>query len=263
MRVQSTLLLFLWLIFPTVVLAQVSEEDDSEAIITSLRPTKPEKSPDLSRATELIVEKTNEFRRKQELEPVKPNAELAEAAQYFADYMAKTDRYGHTADGSRPSQRAKEHGYEYCLVAENIAYQFSSVGFGTQELAEKFVQGWIDSPEHRKNMVNSAATDIGVGIAQSEDSGHYYGVQMFGRPKSMRFQFQVANRADETVEYQIGDRTFPLPPRYTRTHTRCRPTELTFQWQQESEQQTKTVKPTDGDQFVIEGAGEKLKFSKQ
>jgi uncharacterized protein YkwD len=263
MSLRSTLLLLVWLGCANLSVAQVSEEDDSESVITSVKPSKTDNSPDLARAARLIVEKTNDFRRKQALEPVKSNSELAGAAQYFANYMAKTDRYGHTADGSRPSQRAKEHGYEYCLVAENIAYQYSSVGFGTEELAEKFVQGWIDSPEHRKNMLNSAATETGVAISHSEESGHYYAVQMFGRPKSLRTEFRLSNESQAEVTYKIGDRSFSLPPRYTRTHMRCRSTEITLVWQEDSQRQSKTIKPEDGDQFVIAGQGEQLKIEKQ
>lgn len=36
--------------------------------------------------------------------------------------MAKTGKYGHAADGRKPAERAAAHGYEYCIVRENIAY---------------------------------------------------------------------------------------------------------------------------------------------
>lgn len=38
----------------------------------------------------------------------------------------------------------------YCIVSENIAHQYNSLGFTTEELAEQFVQGWKNSPGHRK-----------------------------------------------------------------------------------------------------------------
>ena len=45
--------------------------------------------------------------------------------------MARTGKFSHSADGSEPAARAKRFGYEYCIVAENIAYIFSSEGMAT------------------------------------------------------------------------------------------------------------------------------------
>jgi uncharacterized protein YkwD len=119
--------------------------------------------------------------------------ELNKAAEYFAQYMATHDKYGHTADDNRPADRAKKFGYRYCIVLENIAYQFSSIGYTTQELGEKFFAGWKTSPGHRKNMLDPAVAQTGVAVAQSQDSGYYYAVQMFGRPKSKSIEFSLFN----------------------------------------------------------------------
>ena len=97
-----------------------------------------------------------------------PDENLAKTARYFADYMARTDNYGHTADGRQPSARATEHGYDYCVVAENIAYQFSSTSFETGELVDGFVEGWKQSPGHRKNILDDTVIDTGVAVAYSD-----------------------------------------------------------------------------------------------
>src|SRR5262249_23469979 len=146
------------------------------------------------------------------------------------------NRYGHTADGSRPADRAKAHGYDYCILAENIAYQYSSAGFTADELAREFFHVWEQSPEHRKNMLDADVTDTGIGVAHSPDTGYFYAVQPFARPRSKSLHFQIANRTATTVEYQVGDRTYSLPPRYTRTHEQCRPAPVKFQWPAESGQ---------------------------
>ena len=85
-------------------------------------------------------------------------------AQAFADYMARTDRYGHTADGNQPSDRAKARGYDYCIVLENIAYAFNSEGFTGEKLAGQFVTGWQNSPGHRRNMLDPDVTETGVAV---------------------------------------------------------------------------------------------------
>lgn len=207
-----------------------------------------EGAADVDRVEKLIIEQTNEFRKKQDLEPVQPNSELDAAAEYFAGFMARTNKYGHQADGQTPSERAEEHGYDYCIVSENIAMQYSSLGFKTPELARKFVTGWKESPEHRKNMLAPDVTDIGVAVAQSESSGRYYAVQMFGRPKSKQIAFEIVNQSGATVQYSVGEQSFELPPRYTRTHQRCRPAKLVFPREQADDT---TFQPQDGDRFVV------------
>ena len=96
------------------------------------------------------------------------NPDLTDAARDFAAYMARTSRYGHTADGSRPADRAASHGYEYCVIAENIAYAFNSDGYTTEELGKTFVEGWKHSPGHRRNMLDPDVAETGVAVARSE-----------------------------------------------------------------------------------------------
>jgi hypothetical protein len=156
-------------------------------------------------------------------------AELEATALEFARFMAKTGKYGHTADGRQPSERAAAQGYDYCIVSENLAYQYRSDGYDSAaELAERFVEGWKESPEHRKNMLDGAVTQTGVGVARDE-SGRYFAVQMFGRPKSAAIRFEVRNRSGGKVAYRAGERRFTLGPRISRTHMVCRPVELSIQ----------------------------------
>ena len=141
-----------------------------------------------------------------------------ETARDFAAFLARTDLFDHTADGRHPEDRAKSHGYDYCLVSENIGYEFRSAGFATGELARALVDGWRRSPPHRKNMLERDATEIGVALARSSRSGRYYGVQMFGRPRSASIEFSVANQSRRRVAYRLGEREFSLEPRVIRTH---------------------------------------------
>lgn len=185
-----------------------------------------EKEPDLARAVSLIVTGTNQFRTDEGRSTLKVNEALTKASQYFAEYMARTGKFSHTADDSQPWERATKHGYDYCLVLENIAYQYSSVGFATEELAKRFVQGWKDSPGHRKNMLDRDVTEIGVAIAPSSEAGRYYAVQLFGRPKSAEIVFRVSNRSSAAVEYTVDGKAQTIEPRYTITHRVCRPPEV-------------------------------------
>jgi uncharacterized protein YkwD len=203
-------------------------------------------SPDLATAAELVIDLTNEFRAQERLAKLAPNAQLNEAARAFADFMARTGKYGHAADGSQPAERAKRHGYDACIVAENIAYLYSSTGFTTQALAQGFTQGWMDSPSHRKNMLDADVTESAVAIAQARESGHYYAVQLFGRQGSEAVRFEITNRSTALVQYRLRERAFSLPPRHTRTHRECRRASVTFQLQVEE-----SVQPQNGERYAI------------
>lgn len=232
----------------TVAHAQRVEVREAESDAVERDPSAPPKQPDLKRVDQLIVDRTNAFRAEQGLKKVEPSKSLRAAAQEFAEYMARTGRYGHAADGRQPSERARAHGYDYCLVSENIAYEYNSPGLETKELAEAFVQGWIDSPGHRKNIVDPDVVDIGVGVARGE-SGRYFAVQMFGRPESMQIKFTIANRSGATVRYTVDDQTSQLPPRVIRTHERCRPPRLRLEAKGDQ-----TLRPKDGARLVVEDA---------
>jgi uncharacterized protein YkwD len=203
----------------------------------------PPAQPDLDQAARQIVDRTNQFRQEQQRAAVTSNEKLTASAREFAAWMAATDMYGHEADGRHPWDRAKAHGYDYCLVSENIAYAWRSQGFATADLVTQFVEGWQKSPGHRKNMLEADVTEIGVGVARSADTGLYYAVQVFGRPKSLRIEFRVANRTGEVVKYKVGEQEYELKPRMTMTHQVCRPEEVTIP--------SAKVRPANGERYVV------------
>jgi uncharacterized protein YkwD len=238
------------LLFPAAASSQTVEETAVDtARPPAAKPRQDDKQPDLAAVAQGIMRRTNAFRQAEGRQPVTPHPQLMQTARDFARFMARTDRYGHTADGRRPAERARQHGYTYCIVSENIATSYSSTGSTTETLAERFTQGWQHSPGHRKNMLDPDVTETGVAVARSPQSGYYYAVQMFGRPRTQQLTFQIANRSNTSVEYTIGENTLPLPPRATRTHQRCRPAEVTLQWPDTQEQTT--VQPQDGSRYTI------------
>ena len=163
--------------------------------------------------------------------------------------MASTDKYGHYADGNRPAERARQHGYRYCMISENIVTVYSSAGFTTAELTRQFFQGWKHSPSHRENMLAPNVLKTGVAVAWSEQTGSYYGVQVFGRPQSKMITFEIVNRSTADLHYEIAGRTFPLPPGFSRTHGRCQPVEVATQWPDERERTI--VQPQNGNRYTI------------
>jgi len=196
-------------------------------------PMAPGKGVDRDQTLELMREQTNAFRKANKLEPLKPDEALHKAAQSFAEYMARTHRYGHLADGREPAQRVEEAGYAYCSTRENIAYIYSPQALTSRELAGEFVQGWKDSRVHRENMLAPFATECGFGLARSEKTGTYFAVQLIARPESARITFRVRNETSGPIQYVLhfaGDGEAPLEQTLDngviRQHQTCLPVKL-------------------------------------
>ncbi|HEX4892644.1 MAG TPA: CAP domain-containing protein [Hyphomicrobiaceae bacterium] len=186
--------------------------------------------PDLLKTEAAIIEQTNAFRRSEKLSPVTINAELTAAARLYADYLARTGKFAHEADGRQPGDRVKAAGYKFCHVAENLAMHLDSRGFKTEVLATKAVEGWKASPGHRKNMVAPNVTEIGVGVIQARDQHpKFLSVQLFARPEHLKIQFRIENKARSSVNYQAWGRSHGIEPRVSITHTTCEPTEIAFE----------------------------------
>jgi uncharacterized protein YkwD len=248
-------------LFPLQSQSEKENEDETIVLKPLAEPYNPEHVPDLAEATRRLAAMIDKLRLQERIPIVKTNARLDKAARYFAEYMARTSRYGHKADDNTPDSRAQKFRYEYCIVAENIAYEFSSVGVTTDELARKFYEGWKASPGHFKNMVDPDVVETGLAIALSE-SGYFFAVQMFGRPASMSVEFEIANQAEKTVQYQMGDKTFDLEPRVTRTHQACRLSDLAFHWP-DADDKERLVQPNNGDRFVVTQEGDALRLRRE
>lgn len=207
----------------------------------------PAATPDIEQAAQRIVRLANDARREHGRPALQTEPRLTDTSRYFAQYMANEDRLGHEADGASHAERALKRGYDYCVVTENIAYEFNSAGFTTGRLAQEFVEGWLKSTGHRANLLDPDVTETGVAVARSARTGRYYAVQMLGRPKSQSIRFQIANRSDATVRYLIDERAFALAPRQTRTHEECRPGEVSLG----ASGRNVPLVPAGGDRLVI------------
>jgi uncharacterized protein YkwD len=128
-----------------------------------------------------VIELTNVERAKVNAAPVTEQAQLTEAAQTHAFDMACNAFLSHIgSDGSSPFDRMIRFGYVFSAAAENVA-----AGYPTPA---DVVQGWMDSPGHRQNMLKPDYTNIGIGYAFNPDTairGNYfhYWVMTLGSPQ--------------------------------------------------------------------------------
>ncbi|MCC5577737.1 CAP domain-containing protein [Microtetraspora sp. AC03309] len=118
-----------------------------------------------------VVRLTNAERAKAGCGALTHDAKLRAAAVGHSADMSAKGYFSHTSqDGRSFSDRIKATGFSFTAAAENIAK-----GYPT---AAAVVQGWMDSPGHRQNMLNCAYTHIGVGHAAA---GGPYWTQDFAK----------------------------------------------------------------------------------
>ena len=208
--------------------------------------------PNLEVVEELVVADTNQFRSAEGLGTVEPNPRLEAAARAFAEYLANGGQFAHESGGTTTETRVRDRGYDFCVVAENLARHYSSAGFTTKELAHDLVQGWKDSPGHRRNMLERDAADTAVAVAHRTHDGveDFYAVQLFGRLESQSVRFNVLNRSGAPATYRVNGRRFTLEPNWRREHNRCASPQLEF------DATTGSYAPAKGECFVIVRVGE-------
>lgn len=110
---------------------------------------------------ELLVD-TNEDRTKDNKQPLEYNNKLEKAAQKKAQDMASRDYWSHISPDSRqPWDFAKAAGYTYESLGENLAYGFSTT--------DGVISGWMNSEEHRLNMLDASFSQVGFGVVRAAD----------------------------------------------------------------------------------------------
>jgi hypothetical protein len=124
-----------------------------------------------------LLKYTNLQREANGLAPLTLNPELTHAAQLKANDMFAKDYWAHVSpDGTTPWVWIRDSGYDYLYAGENLARGFTT--------SSDVVTAWMNSPEHRANMLSPNYTDIGFAVADGTLTGTQTTlvVQEFGSP---------------------------------------------------------------------------------
>ncbi len=118
-----------------------------------------------------VLELINVERQKAGLAPVSYNATLDSAAEKHAAHMAAVRRMAHDGIGDGdPGARARAEGWRKSW-GENVATGQTS--------PEQVVREWMNSPTHRRNIMDPNFRNMGVGLTMGAD-GRSYWAQEFG-----------------------------------------------------------------------------------
>ena len=124
-----------------------------------------------------VVQRINAIRTERGLGALQPDQTLMQVAHDYSCLMARQDFFSHTGPtGDTVADRVQEAGISYRLVGENLARNTNA-----PQPVEAAVQGWMDSDEHRANILRPDFTMTGVGVCREGD--RYFFTQVFLQPR--------------------------------------------------------------------------------
>lgn len=130
-----------------------------------------------------IMDLVNKERTKAKLPALRPHPLLFKAARAHSANMAKQQKMEHILDGKKPSQRLEAAGYNnWGKVRENLlTVDMKNVP------ASKLVKAWMDSEDHRVNILSNDVSETGLGIATNAQGETYY-TQIFARQRKIKIR---------------------------------------------------------------------------
>lgn len=126
-----------------------------------------------------LMSETNHDRQTLHVGELTLSSQLQAAAQAKAEDMAARGYWAHISpSGTSPWQFINQSGYKYQAAGENLAYGFTN--------SDEVIRGWMNSREHRTNLLNTNYQNVGFGVAQaaSFQGGKHQTivVAMYGEP---------------------------------------------------------------------------------
>lgn len=131
----------------------------------------PQNSVEIIQETILLI---NSEREKNGLRKVTVSPELSGAAQSHACDSARRQVMSHTgSDGSDLGRRIRRSGYRIRFAAENLAMG--------QRLPSQVTRDWMNSPPHRRNILEDRVRELGLAIAIAEDGRQHWVLKLARR----------------------------------------------------------------------------------
>lgn len=121
---------------------------------------------DLERVRAGILAEVNTERKKAGVPPLRANSLLDKAAQRHAEDMLARGYFAHESPAQKTvRERAREAGYDWRTIGENIAEgQFT---------VDEVMKTWMNSPGHRRNILDPDFQELGVGLALGRSGSGY------------------------------------------------------------------------------------------
>ena len=133
----------------------------------------------MAQVEQAIFNKVNEERVKAGVAPLSYNTTMEKYARIKSKDMGDNNYFSHTdLNGNYITTQMKKDGVTYKSWGENIAY-LGGWGADPTVLANKFMTNWMNSEGHKKNILSTNFTSIGIGVYKVGDK--VYATQEFYR----------------------------------------------------------------------------------
>ncbi len=151
----------------------------------------------------------NEERADLDYPPLLENPLLQQAAYQKAQALFDAQRFAHDLENQPFYTFIDNVGYHYATVGENLAIDYTT--------APAVVEGWMNSPSHRANILNHTFEEMGIAIT----NGTMHGVQttlvvqLFGKPKDAFLETSTISNYYQTIssatqQHNIGLAAFVM-----------------------------------------------------
>ena len=141
---------------------------------------------------DIIIKLVNDARKSAHVAILKKNDMLQKAAEEKAQDMIDNNYFAHISPQNKsPWDWVNKNNYDYRYAGENLAINFTN--------AEDEQEAWMDSPTHKKNILNANYDETGVAVKYGIIDGHktIVVVQMFG--KQMQENLAVGNVSENST----------------------------------------------------------------
>lgn len=139
----------------------------ASGMVKACTPSPAPAPPPAAVSVEGCMAQVNNERSARGIAPVGYDARLATAAQKHSAYQASINTMTHAGPGNNTGgQRITAEGFAWRTWGENVAYGYKDCA--------AVMKGWMNSSGHRKNILNSAFTRIGVGVARAANGTLYW-----------------------------------------------------------------------------------------
>jgi uncharacterized protein YkwD len=115
----------------------------------------------------------NAFRNAQSLGSLQLDPRLVAIARMRAQDMVARNYFAHTAPtGETAFGLLSQAGYVYTIAGENIARN----NYPDSETATIAMDGFLNSPSHKENVMDGRFKNVGIGVATAPDGMKYFAV---------------------------------------------------------------------------------------
>jgi hypothetical protein len=152
-----------------------------------------------------LTDGTNSQRTANDLPALRVSPLLQVAAQEKANDMAANNYFAHTSPtGKTPWYWFAKVGYNFSYAGENLAINYSD--------SQDVTTAWMNSPEHRANILNGNYTQIGMATAEGEFDGKpaIYVVELFGTPAATPITVATAEAPPYAAAQQTPSPALPI-----------------------------------------------------